>query len=88
MAFSIRNPEANILARRLAELNNTSITEAVIYALKQSISNRKDKETPTQSAQRILKKHGLSFAKNRKPVPQQVFHDYDHDLIEDNTHVR
>ena len=92
MAFSIRNPEANILARRLAELGKTSVTDAVICALRESINKRtvadKTEETPTQTAQRLLKKHGLSFSKNSKPVTQQAYHDLDHDLSEDDNNVR
>jgi hypothetical protein len=66
MAFSIRNPEANILARRLAELDNTSITDAVVCALKETINNRNNKETPIQSAQRILKKTWAIICQKQK----------------------
>ena len=29
---------------------------------------------------RILEKQGLSFPKDRKPVPSEAYHDLDHDL--------
>jgi antitoxin VapB len=80
MTISIRNPEADALARRLAEIDQTSITDAVMVALKEAIDARIRKETPSQTAQRILTKRGLAFRPGRKPVPQDVFHDLDHDL--------
>jgi antitoxin VapB len=35
MALSIRNPEVERLARRLAEANGTNLTEAILDALRQ-----------------------------------------------------
>lgn len=83
MALSIRNPEADALARRLAEIDQTSITDAVMVALKEAINARIRKETPSQTAQRILAKRGLAFRPSRKPVPQDAYHDLDHDLTGD-----
>ncbi len=80
MTLSIRNPEADALARRLAEIDHTSITDAVMVALKEAIDARIRKETPSQTAQRILAKRGLAFRPGRKPVPQDAYHDLDHDL--------
>ncbi len=80
MTLSIRNPEADALARRLAEIDHTSITDAVMVALKEAINARIGRETPSQTAQRILAKRGLTFRSNRKPLPQDSYHDLDHDL--------
>jgi antitoxin VapB len=82
MTLSIRNPEADALARRLAEIDHISITDAVVIALKEAINARIRKETPSETAQRILAKRGLAFRPNRKPVPDGVYHDLDDDLAE------
>ena len=80
MTLSIRNPEADALARHLAEIDHTSITDAVVAALKEAIDARIRRETPSETAQRILAKRGLSFRQNRKPLPEDAYHDLDHDL--------
>ena len=80
MTLNIRNPEADELARELARIDNTSITEAVIAALRETIRSRVDRETPRETARKILAKHGLSFPPDRKPVPAEAYHDLDHDL--------
>jgi antitoxin VapB len=80
MTLSIRNPDADRLARRLAELDNTSVTKAVITALEEAVKARLTVETPRETARRILAKHGLAFVEGRKPVPPEAFHDLDHDL--------
>lgn len=80
MTLSIRNPEADTLARKLAEIDHTTISDAVVGALREAINARVRRETPSETAQRILAKKGLSFPKNRKPVPDSAYHDLDHDL--------
>jgi antitoxin VapB len=80
MTISIRNPEADQLARRLAEIDQTNITDAVVMALKEAINARVQRETASQTAQRILRKRGLVFRSNRKSVPADAYHDLDHDL--------
>lgn len=80
MTLSIRNQDADRLARRLAEIDKTSVTKAVVTALEETIKARLATETPRDTARRILEKHGLSFPKNRKPVPLKAYHDLDHDL--------
>jgi antitoxin VapB len=80
MTLSIRNPEADFLAKRLAKLNDTTVTEAVILALKEAIAARVAREDPSDTAERILRRHRLSFPKNRRPIPPEAYHDLDHDL--------
>ena len=80
MALHIRNPEADKLARRLARIDGTTITDAVIAALRETIRERLEKETPSETAKRLLATHGLSFKPGRRPVPRSVYHDMDHDL--------
>ncbi len=80
MTLNIRNPEADQLARQLARIDDTTITDAVIVALRETIRNRLRNETPSETARRLLAKHGLSFKPGRQPVPESVYHDLDHDL--------
>lgn len=83
MTLNIRNAEADELARELARIDDTSITEAVIVALRETIRSRTNRETPRETASKILARYGLSFKPNRKPVPQYAYHDLDHDLAGD-----
>jgi len=83
MALNISNPEADRLARELAKIDRTSISDAVITALRETIRNRMDKASPRGEAQKILAKHGLSFRRGRKPVPEGAYHELDHDLTDD-----
>lgn len=80
MTLSIRNPEADSLARRLAQLDQTTITDAVVIALKEAIQKRVHKESPSETARRLLARRGLAFQPGRQPVPASAWHDLDHDL--------
>ena len=83
MTLSIRNPEADALAKRLAKLENTTVTAAVIGALKEAIAARTRRESAREAARRIIAKHGLKIAKPGSSVPQSAYHDLDHDLVGD-----
>lgn len=83
MTLNIRNQEADNLARELARIDRSSITDAVICALRETIRNRMHKESPRETAQKILAKRGLSFQPDRKPVPPEAYHDLDHDMKDD-----
>ena len=50
MTLNIRNPEADKLARELARIDDISITDAVIAALRETIRNRMNKESPRETA--------------------------------------
>ncbi|TNM62564.1 type II toxin-antitoxin system VapB family antitoxin [Aliirhizobium smilacinae] len=80
MTLNIRNEEADALARELAQIDGTTITEAVITALRETIDQRVQQETPGETASRILTKRGLAFKQGRQPVPASTYHDFDHDL--------
>jgi antitoxin VapB len=80
MTLSIRNPEANLLAKRLAKLDDVTITEAVIVALREAIAARTRKESARETARRILERRGLAFPPGRRPVPREAYHELDHDL--------
>ena len=83
MTLSIRNPEADALAKRLAKLDDTTITDAVIRALKEAIASRTRRESATESARRLLAEHGLKIHKPGRTVPQSAYHELDRDLTGD-----
>jgi antitoxin VapB len=80
MPLNIRNPEADHLAPELARIDDTSITDAVIVALRETLRSRLKKETPSETAKRLLDKYGLKVQPGHKPAPQSVFHDMNDDL--------
>ncbi len=68
------------IGRRLAQLDETPITEAVVGALKEAIQKRIQRESPSETARRLLASRGLVFAPGRRPVGAEVWHDLDHNL--------
>ena len=82
MALNIRNPEADRLARHLAAMEGREITQSVIIALREAIERRQKLETPRQTAERVLAKHGLKPRPGAsKPLDPSVHHELDGDLF-------
>lgn len=78
MAINIRNPEADALARRFAAMEGREITEAVIIALQEAIDRRIARETPRQTAERLLKKHGIRpRTTTGEALPAEAYHALD-----------
>jgi antitoxin VapB len=74
MVLNIRNPEADALARELASIEGTEITQAVITALREAVEKRKKKEGAIESAQRILREMGIKPSKTaKKKLPENVW---------------
>lgn len=46
MAFSIKNPEADLLARELAATTGESLTEAVLVALRERLEREQRRKRP------------------------------------------
>ena len=83
MTLNIRNKQADALARELAERDGTTITDAVVNALRETIASRLKNESPRETARRVLARRGLAFKPNRRPVPAEAFHELDHELASD-----
>jgi len=82
MTLSIRHPEAEKLARDLASQEGTTMTDVVLKALRDRTKAIRRKESPMESADRILRELGLTRQPGSHiPVPQSAYHDLDHDLI-------
>jgi len=79
MTLSIRKKSVEEMVRTLAKRRGVSITAVVETAV--AAEFKRDRETPSESAARILARYGLSFPPGREPVPQSAYHDLDHDLI-------
>lgn len=81
MVLNIRNPRADALARELAELQGTSITEAVVTALDQAVRERRKRKSSREIIDEILKEKGIVRTSDaRESVAQEVW-----DEIHDNT---
>lgn len=83
MVLNIRSAEADNLARELAQIDQTTITNAVVSALRETLSARRKAETPSETARKILEKHGLSFKAGRRAPSSSAYHELDHDLDDD-----
>lgn len=81
MTLSIRSKTVEDMARTLARKRGVTLTRVMQTALEAEMKREIARETPSETASRILAKHGLSFPPGRKPVPQSAYHDLDHDLI-------
>ena len=72
--LNIRNQEADALARRLAQIEGSSITDAIVTALREALRTRRLRESPLQAAKAVLKQHGVVLTDQiRKPVPDSVW---------------
>lgn len=54
MALSLKNPEADRLSRELARRQGSSITDAVIRALRAELERERRRLRPTPVAERLL----------------------------------
>ena len=82
MTLSIRNPKVEAKVRRLAEIRGLSLTNAIDTAMDAELKRSVRRETPSETADRILREHGLVRQPgSHRPVPQSAYHDLDHDLI-------
>jgi antitoxin VapB len=78
MVLNIRNARADRLARELAELDGSPITEAVIVALEEAIARRRARETALDAATRLRTRYRIDLAdRARKPVDPAVYRAFD-----------
>ena len=75
MAFSIKNPEADCLARRLARKTGESLTDVVTMALRerlQRVSPRSEK-TARARIDRIVRKVAEIPTRDRRPLEEVLY---------------
>ena len=73
MAINITNKEADSLARQLAKIESTTLTEAIVTALREAIAQRRRRETPQQTAARLRAEFGIDVGRHDvsgMPIPQ------------------
>ncbi len=68
MGISIRDPEVGALARELARLRKTNMTEAIAHALKAELKRERDKR-PLEERLRQLAEETVAMA---GPNPREV----------------
>lgn len=59
MVLNIRSPRADALARELADLNGTTITDAVVSALDDAVRAKRKRKSSREIVDEILKERGL-----------------------------
>ena len=76
MALNVNNKQADELTRKFAQIEGVGLTEAIVIAMREAIARRRADETPRQTVQRVLSKHGISNnAKARQPLPKSAYDD-------------
>jgi len=74
MPINVNNPEVDALTRKFAAMEGLSITEAILVAVTEAIERRRNAETPSQTAARLRKKHGVALSEEaRRPLPRETF---------------
>lgn len=83
MVLNIRNAQADALARELAELDRSSITEAVVTALRETLTARRRRLSSTEIARLVLGSHGIELTDAmRRPVDARVWDELHEDPTE------
>lgn len=78
MTINIRKPEVDKLARRLAAMEGKKITEVVEIALKEAVANRIARESPSDTATRIMREMGIIPSPTASvPVDRSVYFEFD-----------
>lgn len=74
MVLNIRNEKVDALARQLAEIDRSSITDAVMTALRETIQVRRRRETAVDAARALLERRGVTVPEAaRRPMDQTVW---------------
>lgn len=68
MAMNIKNPEAHRLAHELAKLMGTSITEAIIQALREKLGRTESPQTRLEEMERIARDFASLLTPEQKAV--------------------
>lgn len=65
---------SHLITRKFAQLEGVGLTEAMVIAMREAIARRRASETPRQTVERVLSKHGISnSAKARQPLPRSAY---------------
>ncbi len=68
MAISIRDPEVGELARKLAELRKTNMTEAIAFALRNELKRERDKRPLEEQLEELAQETAAMAGPNAREV--------------------
>jgi antitoxin VapB len=71
MALSIRDPEAGRLARELAALRKTNMTEAIVHALRSELKREQDKRPLADRLEELAQKLKAEAGPNSREVAKE-----------------
>lgn len=75
MALSIKNEEADELARELAALTGKSITEAIVMALKEQLDRTRAKENVGDTVRRLMEEFAQYPVLDDRPADEILGYD-------------
>jgi antitoxin VapB len=74
MAINITIKEADSLARQFAKIEDATLTEAIVTALREAIAHRRRRESPQQTAARLRAEFGIELSERaRQPLARTVY---------------
>jgi len=71
MAISIRDPEVSELARELARLRNTNMTEAIGHALRNELKRERDKRPLAERIEKLARRLESEAGPNPRDVTKE-----------------
>jgi hypothetical protein len=75
MGISIRDPEVGALARELARLRKTNMTEAIAHALRAELRRERDKQPLVERLRRLAEETAAMAGPNPRDVAQEEIDD-------------
>lgn len=74
VTINVTNKEADVLTRRLAQMEGVGVTEAIVIAMREALERRRARETPIETAARLRAEFGIELSEQaRKPLPRAVY---------------
>jgi antitoxin VapB len=75
MGISIRDPEVGALARELARLRKTNMTEAIAHALKAELKREREKRPLEERLRRLAEETAAMAGPNAREVTKEEIDD-------------
>lgn len=74
LTINVTNKEADVLTRRLAQMEGVGLTEAIVIAMREALERRRARETPIETAARLRAEFGIELSEQaRKPLPRSAY---------------
>lgn len=75
MGISIRDPEVGALARELARLRKTNMTEAIAHALREELKRERDKRPLVERLRQLAEETAAMAGPNPRDVTKEEIDD-------------